>query len=110
VKLETLDSLADDDLRGIIARAETLLNQRDLERKEKALADATARLAEVGLTIKDLINGKGKKSSKGPVYHGGRSYQHPTNKALVWKGTGKKPGWLVALEGEGKSAVEVANA
>ena len=108
VKLDTLDGLSDDDLRAIIARAETLLKQHDTERKEKALADATARLAEVGLTIKDLINGKGKKAAKGQVYHGGHHYQHPTNKALTYNGKGKKPGWLNALEAEGKAAVEVA--
>ena len=108
MKLETLDALADDELRAVIARAETLLRQRDTERKDRALADATARLAEVGVTIKDLIKGKSKKPAKGPTYHGGHTYQHPTNKALTWRGAGKKPGWLVALEADGGKAVEIA--
>jgi DNA-binding protein H-NS len=61
----------------------------------------------VGLSLKDL---KGRKPAKGPAYHSGHIYQHPANKALTWNGKGKKPGWLVALESEGKSAVEVASA
>jgi DNA-binding protein H-NS len=41
------------------------------------------------------------------VYHAGRAYQHPANKALVWPGKGKKPAWLAALEMEGGKAVEI---
>jgi len=29
------------------------------------------------------------------------------NKALVWPGKGKKPGWLTALEAEGKTPLEL---
>jgi DNA-binding protein H-NS len=57
------------------------------------------------------LNGKGKKkAAKGPVYHTGHTYQHPTDKTLVWNGKGKKPGWLVALENDGKTPVELTNA
>jgi hypothetical protein len=108
MKLDTLDALKDEELQAVIARSNELLNERDRQRKEKALETARATLAAVGLTLKDL-NGKGKnKVGKGPVYHGGHMYQHPTNKALVWNAKGKKPGWLVALEAEGKMAVEVS--
>jgi DNA-binding protein H-NS len=107
MNMDSLEKLADDDLRAVIARADTLLKQHDTERKEKAMAEARATLAAVGLTLKDL-NGKPKaKAGKGPVYHVGRTYQHPTNKALTWPGKGKKPGWLMALEAEGKTALEV---
>ena len=109
MKLETLDALADDELRAVIARAQTLLKQRDTERKDKALEQARTLLASVGLSLKDL-NGKSKKvAAKGAVYHGGHVYHHPTNKTLTWKGAGKKPGWLVALEAEGGKAVEAPN-
>lgn len=109
LKADMLDAFADDDLRAIIARAEELLKQHDTERKDKAMAEARATLAAVGLSLKDL-NGKGRKASKGPVYHGGQIYQHPTNKALTWAGKGKKPAWLVTLEKEGKAALEVRSA
>jgi DNA-binding protein H-NS len=110
MKMDTLDALKDEELQSVIARSNELLNERDRQRKDKAIETARATLAAVGLSLKDL-NGKSKnKAAKGPVYHGGHTYQHPGNKALVWNAKGKKPGWLVALEGEGKMAVEVAGA
>jgi DNA-binding protein H-NS len=108
LKADMLDAFGDVELRAVIARAEELLKQHDTERKDKALAEARAMLAAVGLSLKDL-SGKGKKAAKaGQTYHGGHTYQHPTNKALLWQAKGKKPSWLVALEAEGGKAVERA--
>ncbi len=110
MKLDTLDVLKDDELQSVIARAQTLLRERDEDRKAKALEQAKMLLASVGLSLKDLnVRGKAK-GAKGPVYHTGHTYQHPTNKALTWNGKGKPPAWIKALEAEGKIAVEVANA
>jgi DNA-binding protein H-NS len=108
MRLDTLENLGDVDLQAIISRAQELLKQHDTERKEKALSEARATLAAVGLTLKDLTRKAPVAKSKGPVYHSGHIYQHPVNKALTWPGKGKKPGWLTALEAEGKAAVEVA--
>jgi hypothetical protein len=108
MKLDTLDALKDEELQAVIEQAQGLLNQRDEERKAKALNEARALLASVGLSLKD-INGKGKgKAGKAESYHGGRQYQHPTNKALVWNAKGQKPNWLRELEASGGKAVEVA--
>src|SRR5580693_2723258 len=108
--LDMLGALNDDELRAAIKHAEGILKQRDDDRKAKALNDARALLASVGLSLKD-IKGKAKtKAPKGPVYHTGHTYQHPVNKTLVWNGKGKKPGWLTALEAGGKMAIEVAHA
>jgi DNA-binding protein H-NS len=103
----TLNGLQDDELHTLIEQSQALLKQRDDDRKAKALDQARALLASVGLSLKDL-NGKGRgKAPKAPVYHIGHTYQHPTNKALTWPGKGKKPAWLTALEAEGGKAVEV---
>jgi len=103
-----LDGLNDDDLRAVDARCLELLKQHDIERKETAMAQARATLAAVGLTFKDVAGGKvGSKPAKGPAYHTGHQYQHPTNKALVWKATGQKPNWLRELEAKGGKAMEV---
>jgi DNA-binding protein H-NS len=102
--LDSLEKLGDDDLRAVSTRCGELLVQHDRERKDKALEQARATLAAVGLSLKDL-NGKGKKLAKGPVYHAGRQYQHPSNKALTWNGKGKPPNWIKALEVEGGKAV-----
>jgi DNA-binding protein H-NS len=110
IKLDTLNELRDDELRAAIEHAQTLLKRRDEEGKAKALHDASALLASAGLSLKDL-NGKRKsRAEKVPAYHTGRTYQHPTNKALVWNGKGKKPNWLATLEAEGNRAVELTSA
>jgi DNA-binding protein H-NS len=102
-----LNELRDDELRTTIEQAGTLLKERDEERKAKAMEQAKATLAAAGLSLKDLV-GKGKsRNGKGAVYHSGRTYQHPANKSLTWNGKGKKPGWLAALEGEGKAPLEI---
>ncbi len=49
MKLDMLDALGDDDLRAVDARCLELLKQHDTERKEKALSEARALLASVGL-------------------------------------------------------------
>jgi DNA-binding protein H-NS len=105
--LDSLEKLGDDELRGVIARCDVLLKQHDTERKDKAMAQARATLAAVGLTMKDLAR-KAPAKSKGPIYHSGRTYQHPTNKALTWPGKGKKPTWLTTLEADGGKAVETS--
>jgi hypothetical protein len=107
ISTATLNELRDDELEMTIEQARTLLKQRDDDRKAKAISDARATLAAVGLSLKDL-NGKARsRNGKGAVYHSGHTYQHPANKALAWNGKGKKPGWLLALEGEGTAPLEV---
>lgn len=104
----TLNELQDDELSSTRDLIDEILRKRDEDRKARAIIDAKATLAAAGLTLKDL-NGNGKKkAAKGPVYHSGHTYRHPTDKTLVWAAKGKKPGWLVGLEAEGKAAVEVA--
>jgi hypothetical protein len=111
VKLEMLNDLKDEELQAVIGRANELLQERDRQRKDKALEEARAILAGAGLNLRDVAAGKPQKNGgKGAVYHGGRQYQHPTNKALTWNAKGQKPTWLRELEVSGGKAVEVGNA
>lgn len=103
--LDSLEKCEDVELKAIIGRCDELLKKHDAERKEKALAEARATLAAAGLSLKDL-NGKGHKANKGPTYHGGHSYEHPANKALVWNARGKKPHWVIELESTGGKLIE----
>lgn len=108
MRLDTLDGLNDSELQAVIARAQDLLKTRDEERKAKAISDAKALLTAVGLSLRDVAakahrNG----SAKGPAYHAGRMYQHPSNKALTWNAKGQKPNWLRELESGGGRAVEL---
>jgi H-NS histone family len=108
VKTETLETLSDEELQGVIARCNELLKERDRRRKDEALEQARAILAVAGLNLRDVASGKTQKNGgKGPVYHGGRQYQHPVNKGLTWNAKGQKPTWLRELEAEGRRAVEI---
>jgi len=111
VKLDSLNDLKDEELQGVIARSNELLQERDRQRKEKAVEEARAILAVAGLSLRDVASGKPHKNgSKSQAYHAGRQYQHPTNKGLVWNAKGQKPTWLRELEASGGKAVEVGNA
>lgn len=106
---DSLEKLADDELRAVIDRSNELLKERDGQRKEKALEQARAILSGVGLSLRDVATGKAHRSGNGKsvVYHGGRQYQHPTNKALTWNAKGQKPNWLRELEAQGGKAIEL---
>jgi DNA-binding protein H-NS len=106
--LDLLEKCADDELRAVAARCEELLAQHDRQRKDKALEEARAILAGAGLSLRDVAAGKSQKNGiKGPVYHAGKQYQHPTNKSLAWNAKGQKPTWLRELEAQGGKAVEL---
>jgi len=108
--LDSLEKLGDDDLRAVIGRAGELLAKHDHERKEKALEQARAILSGAGLSLKDVAAGRSQKpGGKGIMYHTGRQYQHPTNKALIWNAKGQKPNWLRELEAAGGKAVEATS-
>lgn len=105
-----LEPLGDEDLKEVIARAEQLLKERDADRKDKALVEARtsakAILEAAGLSLDDL-NRRLRKPAKGPSYHAGRQYQHPTNKVLTWNAKGQKPRWLREIEAQGGKAIEL---
>ena len=105
--LDSLDSLKDEELQAVIERSQHLLKERDKARKDKAVEDARGILAAVGLSLKDVA-GKGRGgNAKATAYRGGRHYQHPVKKELVWNAKGQKPNWLRELESQGGRAVEM---
>jgi DNA-binding protein H-NS len=108
ISTATLSDMHDEELRSTRGLIDEILQKRDEDRKAKAITDARAILAAAGLTPKDLGGKARNRSGKGTVYHSGHTYQHPADKALLWNGKGKKPGWLNTLEAEGKTPVEVA--
>jgi hypothetical protein len=103
MKPDMLDALNDDELRGVIARAQELLKTHDRERKENALEQARVLLSSVGLSFKAVT---GKSTKRASAYRGGHHYQHPTKPDLVWNAKGQKPNWLRELEREGGKAIE----
>jgi hypothetical protein len=110
ISISMLDVLQDDELRVTRGQIDEILKQRDADRKAKAIEDARATLAAAGLTLKDLGGNGKKKAAKGPVYHSGHTYQHPTDKTLAWNAKGQKPNWLRELENDGIKPLELADA
>jgi hypothetical protein len=105
MKTDMLETVNDDELRGVIAHAHELLKSHDRERKEQALEQARTLLSSVGLSLKDVA---GKGAKRAPAYRGGHHYQHPSKPDLVWNAKGQKPNWLRELEREGSKAIERA--
>jgi hypothetical protein len=62
VTQDSLEKLADDELRAVIDRSNELLKERDGQRKEKALEQARAILSGVGLSLRDVATGKAHRS------------------------------------------------
>lgn len=111
MKLETLDTLNDQDLQAVIVRSTDLLKDRDVKRKAKAREDATAILLAAGLTPKDLTKSEAKGRSKsrrdeGPKFHANHVYEHPEDASKKWKGTGVKPEWVKELLKAGRMPVD----
>jgi hypothetical protein len=108
--LDSLEKLGDDELQAVIDRSNELLKERDRQRKDKALDQARLILTGAGLSLRDVATGRPNKNGngKGPVYHGGKQYQHPTNKTLIWNAKGQKPNGLRELEASGGKPVELA--
>lgn len=121
MKLDLLESLKDDELQAVIARAGELLREYDRQRKEKAIKEADEKMHEAraillcaGLTPEDLpgrkksfMRSRRKSARKLSSYQSGHRYQHPTKKELMWDAKGQKPAWLRHLEAEGGRAIEV---
>lgn len=96
-----LTDLTDDDLRSLITAAGDLLVERRESAKQQAIEDARARLAEVGLTFRDLGGGTpGKRRSS--KLHNGDKYTNPLDPAQVHiVGRGRPPKWFSDLESKG---------
>ena len=109
MKPDSLSELKDEELHAVIGRANELLKERDQQRKDKALEEARVILTGAGLSLRDVAAGKAHKAGNGksPPYRGGKNYQHPTNKSLIWNAKGQKPTWLRELEAQGGKPVEL---
>ena len=74
MKLDSLEGLKDDELQAVIGKSNELLQERDRQRKDKALGEARALLESVSLSLKDVAATKPQKNggNKSVAYHAGR--------------------------------------
>lgn len=80
-------------------------------RKEARTQEAIEKMREiassVGMTPEELLGlGGGEKPKAKRGRRGAIAWRHPDDPSLVYRG-GKKPSWLVELEGQGRAAVKV---
>lgn len=103
---EDLQKLSDDQLQDVIAAAGKIIEARREEKRRKAIDEATARLAEVGLTFRDLAKlrtkpAKSDRAARAKLKPGDR-YVNPADASQEWVvGRGRRPKWLNALEEKG---------
>jgi DNA-binding protein H-NS len=106
-----ISALSDADLTALIEQARGLLATRQEQRKKDAVEAARARLAEVGLTFRDVAaksksrtDREQSRERKGAVKPptGGR-YINPSDPSQVWvAGRGRRPDWVKVLEAKGQ--------
>lgn len=90
-KLEELKKQSDEQLRELIAVAQTELQERADKRRAEAIEEINRRAREVGLTI-DI---KGQKHKNGKTLKAGEKFQHPDDPTKVWTaGQGRPPKWF----------------
>lgn len=83
-----------------------LIKVADEERKA-ALAAAEKAAAVHGFSLSELIDSgalgakKGRNAPKSPP-----KYRNPDNPDQTWSGRGRRPGWIVEAEANGKSLAE----
>jgi DNA-binding protein H-NS len=85
----------------ILSQIEDLKRKAQEARKQEtagAIGEIKRLMAEYGITLEDLGGRKGKKGRAA----GTAKYRDPAS-GKTWSGRGRRPGWVMALESEGKS-------
>jgi DNA-binding protein H-NS len=86
----------------ILSQIEDLKQKAQEARKQElagAIAEIRRLMAEFGITLEDLGGKSGKSKIRGSV---AAKYRDPAS-GNTWSGRGRRPGWVVGLENQGKS-------
>jgi DNA-binding protein H-NS len=85
----------------ILSQIEDLKLKAQEARKQEiagAITEIKRLMADYGITIADLGGKSGKIKARG----GAAKYRDPAS-GKTWSGRGRRPGWVLALESQGKS-------
>lgn len=97
-----LADLTDDELRALITAAGERLQERREAAKQKAIEEARARLAEVGLTFRDMAGGALPSRKRASKLRNGDRYANPLDPSQVHiVGRGRPPKWFADMETKG---------
>lgn len=101
-----LQNLSESQLRTMIQKAETVLKDKESNKKKEVIAKIKDLAASIGVGV-EIIEG-GKKSSRrsGKV---AIKYRHPKDSSKAWTGRGMMPTWMRELidQGHDRSEFEV---
>lgn len=89
----------------ILGQIESLKQQAEEARKQEmasAIADIKRIMAQFGISPADLGFGGRAAKAKGRTGTVAAKYRDPAS-GKTWSGRGRRPAWVVALEGQGKS-------
>lgn len=88
----------------ILSQIEELKRQAEEARRQEmsgAIAEIKRLMAQFGITVEDLgVTGRAGKTR--PKSTGNAKYRDPAS-GKTWSGRGRRPGWVLELEGQGKS-------
>lgn len=100
--LKALEDLDAATLGEVIARAETLRDEKLAEAKAALKAETLAKAKALGLDVEDLFETGRARRGRKPNGRGAKSdvvFRGPQGE--TWSGRGRPPGWIVALEAKG---------
>src|SRR5687767_7526294 len=106
MKVETLNSLDEKELRELIAHAQMRLQNLETERREKAIAQIRELAVASGLKVQiggEKKNRTGSTADKSkPSHKAGLRFTHPEDSSKTYTvGRGRKPKWVQELEEKG---------
>lgn len=98
-----LEEMSAEELRAHIAKAQSLLDGKIQDERNKVIRNAEAELAKLGLTLADAIR---RPQGKAPQGRGKRQlkpkFRHPENPDITWSGVGRRPKWIIEADENGR--------
>lgn len=98
-KKTDLSKMSMDELKQLKKDVDTAIKGFAERKRAEAMKAIEAVAKEHGLSIDEIVGGKGKKrKTKAPA-----KYANPANPAETWSGRGRQPAWYKAAIAEGKA-------
>ena len=91
-----LSRLSLDDLKALKKDVEKAIAEFQKRKRNEAMKEIQAVAKKHGLSVDDIMGGKGKKA-KAPA-----KYANPGNPSETWSGRGRQPAWFKAAISAGK--------
>lgn len=91
-----LSKLSLDELKGLKKDVEKAIIDFSKRKRTEAMKEIQAVAKKHGLSVDDILGGKGKKAKAAP------KYANPDNASETWSGRGRQPAWFKAAIKAGK--------